>query len=45
MKIITTWHCREILQGKEHERWTPTDWSTLSYFPGYANFAQTHAGG
>jgi len=29
MKIITTWHCREILQGKEHKG-TPREWLILA---------------
>jgi hypothetical protein len=29
MKIITTWHCREILQGKEHKG-APREWLILA---------------
>jgi hypothetical protein len=29
MKIITKWHCTEILQGKERER-TPREWLILA---------------
>ena len=29
MKIITTWHCREILQGKEHKD-APREWLILA---------------
>ena len=29
MKIITTWHCTEILRGKERER-TPREWLILA---------------
>ena len=29
MKIITTWHCTEILEGGEHER-PPREWLILA---------------
>ena len=29
MKIITTWHCTEVLRGKEREN-TPREWLILA---------------
>ena len=29
MKLITTWHCKEILQGEERET-TPREWLILA---------------